>query len=47
MGRRAGNGMAVEANLLEGFRCVAIEREADYLPLIEARLTKPIERTLL
>jgi hypothetical protein len=26
--------------LLEGFRVVAIEREADYLPLIQARLDR-------
>jgi site-specific DNA-methyltransferase (adenine-specific) len=24
-------------------RCIAIEREADYLPLIVARLSKPME----
>jgi len=34
----AGSGTTVEAALLEGFRVVAIEREADYLPLIQARL---------
>lgn len=34
----AGSGTTVEAAVLEGFRCVAIEREADYLPLIVARL---------
>lgn len=34
----AGSGTTVEACVLEGFRCVAIEREADYLPLIEHRL---------
>jgi hypothetical protein len=28
----------VEACIIEGFRCVAIEREADYLPLIEQRI---------
>jgi site-specific DNA-methyltransferase (adenine-specific) len=43
----AGSGTTAEACVVEGFRCIAIEREADYLPLIEARLTKPIERTLL
>ena len=43
----AGSGTTAEACVVEGFRCIAIEREADYLPLIEARLSKPIERTLL
>jgi site-specific DNA-methyltransferase (adenine-specific) len=36
----AGSGTTVEAALLEGFRVVAIEREADYLPLIQARLNR-------
>ncbi len=36
----AGSGATVEACILEGFRCVAIEREVDYLPLIEARITR-------
>ncbi|WP_278255624.1 site-specific DNA-methyltransferase [Nocardioides convexus] len=36
----AGSGTTVEAALLEGFRCVAIEREAEYLPLIEARIAR-------
>ena len=43
----AGSGTTAEACVVEGFRCIAIEREPDYLPLIVARLTKPIERTLL
>jgi site-specific DNA-methyltransferase (adenine-specific) len=34
----AGSGTTVEAALLEGFRCIAIEREADYLPLITQRI---------
>jgi DNA modification methylase len=34
----AGSGATVEACILEGFRCVAIEREADYLPLIMQRI---------
>jgi DNA modification methylase len=34
----AGSGTTVEAAILEGFRCVAIEREADYLPLITQRI---------
>ena len=36
----AGSGATVEACLLEGFDCIAIEREAEYLPLIEARLAR-------
>ncbi len=36
----AGSGTTVEAAMLEGFRCVAIEREADYLPLIDARIAR-------
>jgi len=36
----SGSGTTVEAALLEGFRVVAIEREADYLPLIQARLDR-------
>ena len=42
----AGSGTTVEACLLEGFRCVAIEREADYLPLIRQRINRrrdPVE----
>lgn len=42
----AGSGTTAEACVVEGFRCIAIEREADYLPLIIARLTKPIEIAL-
>jgi site-specific DNA-methyltransferase (adenine-specific) len=36
----AGSGTTAEACLLEGFRCIAIEREADYLPLIRQRLNR-------
>ena len=36
----AGSGTTVEAAMLEGFRVVAIEREADYLPLILARIDR-------
>ena len=36
----AGSGTTVEACLLEGFKCVAIEREADYLPLIVQRINR-------
>ena len=42
----AGSGTTAEACVVEGFRCIAIEREADYLPLITQRLTKPIEPVL-
>jgi DNA modification methylase len=36
----AGSGATVEACLLEGFGCIAIEREADYLPLIRERIDR-------
>lgn len=36
----AGSGTTVEACLLEGFYCIAIEREADYLPLIVQRINR-------
>jgi len=36
----AGSGTTVEAAILEGFRVIGIEREADYLPLIEARIAR-------
>lgn len=36
----AGSGTTVEAALLEGFQVIGIEREADYLPLIEARIER-------
>ena len=35
-----GSGTTVEACILEGFHCIAIEREADYLPLIHARIER-------
>lgn len=38
----AGSGTTAEACVLEHLRCIAIEREASYLPLIVARLSKPI-----
>lgn len=38
----AGSGTTAEACVIEGFRCIAIEREASYLPLIVQRLSKPI-----
>ena len=40
----AGSGTTVEAALLEGFRVIGIEREADYLPLIQARLDRVAEQ---
>ena len=42
----AGSGTTAEACVIEGFRCIAIEREATYLPLIVARLSKPIAPVL-
>jgi site-specific DNA-methyltransferase (adenine-specific) len=39
----AGSGTTAEACVLEHFKCIAIEREPDYLPLIKARLSKPME----
>jgi site-specific DNA-methyltransferase (adenine-specific) len=36
----AGSGTTVEACILEGLRCIAIEREAEYLPLIQARIDR-------
>jgi len=41
-----GSGTTAEACVIEGFRCIAVEREADYLPLIVQRLTKPIQPDL-
>jgi DNA modification methylase len=42
----AGSGTTAEACVIEGMHCIAIEREADYLPLIVARLSKPIQTGL-
>lgn len=42
----AGSGTTAEACVIEGFKCIAIEREADYLPLIVGRLSKPIQMGL-
>ena len=36
----AGSGTTLEACALEGFACVAIERDTSYLPLIDARLAR-------
>ena len=41
-----GSGTTAEACVLEGFQCIAIEREADYLPLITSRLDKPTQQGL-
>lgn len=38
----AGSGTTAEACIHEHMRCITIEREADYLPLIVARLSKPM-----
>ena len=42
----AGSGTTAAACIAEGVRCIAIEREADYLPLIRQRLDKPIQAAL-
>lgn len=42
----AGSGTTAEACVLEGFRCVAIEQDAQYLPLITSRLAKPVQAAL-
>jgi hypothetical protein len=42
----AGSGTTGEAAVVEGFRAILIEREAAYLPLIVARLSKPIQPDL-
>ncbi|KLI04559.1 MULTISPECIES: DNA-methyltransferase [Mycolicibacterium] len=39
----AGSGTTAEACVHEHMHCITVEREADYLPLILSRLTKPIE----
>ena len=36
----AGSGTTLEAAALEGFDSIGIEREADYLPLIHARIER-------
>lgn len=36
----AGSGATLEAAMLEGFNVTGIEREADYLPLIQARIDR-------
>ena len=42
----AGSGTTAEACVIEGFKCIAIEREAEYMPLIVQRLTKPMQTAL-
>lgn len=39
----AGSGTTLEAALREGFTVIGIERATEYLPLIEARLSKPLQ----
>ncbi|ARD42487.1 DNA-methyltransferase [Actinomyces gaoshouyii] len=39
----AGSGTTIEAALLEGMHCVAVEREAQYLPLIRQRIDRARE----
>ena len=42
----AGSGSTVEACILERFRSIGVEREADYLPLVKARIYRqrnPVE----
>ena len=41
----AGSGATVEAALLEGMSPIGIEREADYIPLIEARIERSTKET--
>jgi DNA modification methylase len=36
----AGSGSTVEACLLEGLRCIAVERDATYIPLIKQRIDR-------
>lgn len=39
----AGSGTTLEAAVRENFHAIGIERETDYLPLIEQRLRKPVQ----
>lgn len=41
-----GSGTTAEACLVEGFRCIGMESNSDYLPLIDARLRKPMQAAL-
>lgn len=42
----AGSGTTLEAAIIEGFRAIGVEREANYLPLIVERLSNPIQQVL-
>jgi DNA modification methylase len=42
-----GSGTTIEACVIEGFHCIAIELTEEYLTLIAQRLTKPIQVALL
>lgn len=42
----AGSGTTLEAAIHEGFRTVGVERDPEYLRIIEARLDRPIARAL-
>ena len=39
----AGSGTTAEATIIEGFRSVLIEQHEPYLPIIEARLKRPMQ----
>lgn len=41
-----GTATTAEACVLEGFECVVMENHSPYLPLIDARLSKPLQPTL-
>ena len=43
----AGSGTTAEACIVEGFKCIGIERDPTYLDLIVQRVSKPIQVTLL
>ena len=43
----AGSGTTGEACIVEGFDCTMIEREAQYVDLIDKRLSKDIQRVML
>lgn len=38
-----GSGTTAEACVLEGLRCITVEHDAAYLPLIQARLARPAQ----
>ena len=39
----AGSGTTAEACIVEGFRCVLIEKDPAYAELVRTRLRKPIQ----